>query len=108
VAENGRTNLGRAINADQIPAALEKFVRITDGQAWDQVGFSAPLMQVTTDIRAYYEELAVGLVDGGPIAAWGTERVFYNKTEAGKVLQATRQVPGSGQADMERMKNVSV
>ncbi len=82
--------MGRAINADQIPAALEQFVQITDGQAWDQVGFSAPPMQVVHDIRAYYEELACELVADGPIAAWGAERWFYDKTEAGKVLLTAR------------------
>ena len=90
VAKNGRTSVGRAINADQIPAAIEQFIQITDGQAWDQVGFSAPPMQVVHDIRAYYEELAVELVADGPIAAWGVERWFYDKTEAGKVLLTAR------------------
>lgn len=36
VAKNGRTSVGRAISADEIPAALEKFVQITDGQSWDE------------------------------------------------------------------------
>ena len=90
VAKNGRTSVGRAINVDEIPAAIEKFVQITDGQAWDQVGFNAPPMQVVHDIRAYYEELAVELVNDGPIAAWGAERWFYDKTEAGKVLLTAR------------------
>ena len=123
VAKNGRTSVGRAITADEIPAALEKFVQITDGQAWDTVGFNAPLMQVVTDIRTYYEELAVELVADGPIAAWGAERWFYDKTEAGKVLLAARQElkkadapflvwwhmsPGSRQSGMEQLKNASV
>ena len=123
VAKNGRTSVGRAISADQIPAALEKFVQIIDGQAWDQVGLSAAPMQEVTDIRAYYEELAFELVADGPIAAWGTERWFYDKTEAGKVLLAARQelkkagapfqiwwhmTPGSRQSGMDAIKNVSV
>jgi len=78
---------------------------------------------VTTDFRAYYEELAGELVGGGPIATWGAGRWFYDGTEAGKVLLATREelkkagasfliwrymAQGSRQSGMERMKNVSV
>ena len=33
---------------------------------------------------------AVELVANGPIAAWGAERWFYDKTEAGKVLLTAR------------------
>jgi hypothetical protein len=122
VAKNGRTSVGRAITADEIPAALEKLVQITDGQAWDAVGFDAPLMQVATDIRAYCEELALELAADGPIAAWGAERWFYDTTEAGKVLLAVREelkkagapfliwwhmTPGSRQSGMEQLKNAS-
>ncbi len=78
---------------------------------------------MTTDIRAYYEALAVELADGGPIATWGAGRWFYDGTEAGKVLLATREelkkagapfliwrymAQGPRQSGMERMKNVSV
>ena len=123
IEKNGRTSVGRAISADEVPAALEKFVQIVNGQAWEEVGFKAPLMQVTTDIRAYYEELALELAAGGPIAAWGAERWFYDKTEAGKVLLAARQAlkkagapfmiwwhmaPGSRQSGIEALKNASV
>ena len=97
VAKTGRTSVGRVINADQIPAALEKFVRIAEGEAWDQVGFEGTPMQVVHDIRAYYEELACELVADEPIPAWGAERWFYDKTEAGKVLlTARRTLKGSG------------
>ena len=99
LAKNGRTSVGRAITVDEIPAALEKFVQIIGGQAWDQVGFNAPPMQVVHDIRAYYEELACELVADGPIMAWGAERWFYDKTEAGKVLLTARRALKEAGAD---------
>ncbi len=80
-------------------------------------------MQVVTDIRAYYEELALELAADGPIAAWGAECWFYDKTEAGKVLLAAREelkragapfktwwhmAPGSRQSGMEAIKKAAV
>ena len=90
LARNGRTSVGRTVDADEIPAAIEKFIRIMEGEAWDQVGFDARPMLVVHDIRAYYEELAVELVAEGPPTPWGAERWFYDKTEAGKVLLGAR------------------
>ena len=49
VAKNGRTSVGRTLSVDEIPGALEKFVQITEGQTWDEVGFSAPPLQVESD-----------------------------------------------------------
>ena len=89
VEKNGRTSVGRKIKADEIPAVLEKFVKIAAGEPWDQQGLPAPLMLVVHDIRAYYEELAFELADG-PIEAWGAERWFYDETEAGKLIIEAR------------------
>jgi|TARA_B110000211_G_scaffold65642_1_gene75636 hypothetical protein len=88
VKKNGRTSVGRVITADQIPEALEKFVRIAEGEPWDQQGLGL-IMMVVHDIRAYYEELAFEIADG-PIAAYGAERWFFDETEAGKVLISAR------------------
>mgnify|MGYP001310227353 CR=1 FL=1 len=115
--------MGRAITTGQISAALDKFLQITNGSAWDQVGSNAPLIQVTTHIQPYYEELAGELEDGGPIATWDAGRWFCDGTEAGTVLLATREelkkagapfliwrymARESRQSGMERRKNVSV
>ena len=89
VKKNGRTSVGRVITADQIPEALEKFVRIAEGEPWDQQGLGL-IMMVVHDIRAYYEELAFEIADG-PIAAYGAERWFFDEPEAGKVLISARQ-----------------
>ena len=56
-------------------------------------------MQIVHDIRAYYEELAVELVTDRPISAWGAERWFYDKTEAGKVLLTARRALKEAGAD---------
>ena len=88
VKKNGRTSVGRVITADQIPEALAKFVRIAEGEPWDQQGLGL-IMMVVHDIRAYYEELAFEIADG-PIAAYGAERWFFDETEAGKVLISAR------------------
>ena len=115
--------MGLAITAGQISAALDKFLQITARRAWDRDGFTGPLLQVTTDFRAYYEELAGELEDGGPIATWDAGRWFCDGTEAGTVLLATREelkkagapfliwrymARESRQSSMERRKNVSV
>ncbi len=120
VARSGRTSVGRAITAAEVPEALAKFVQIINGQAWEEVGFGAPPMQVATDVRTYYEELAIELAADGPLAAWGAGRWFYDKTEAGKVLLAARQemkkagapfqiwwhmAPGSRQSAMSDLAN---
>ena len=89
VKKNGRTSVGRVINADQIPEVLGKFVSIAEGEPWDQQGLEAATMMLVHDIRAYYEELAFEIADG-PIAAWGAERWFFDETEAGKVLIGAR------------------
>ena len=41
------------------------------------------------DIQSYYEELAVELA-GGPPGPWAAERWFFDETEAGKTVLATR------------------
>ncbi len=97
VAKNGRTSVGRVIGPDDIPDALERFVRIADGKPWDEVGLAGRPMQVVHDIRAYYEELAFELAGDGPIPAWGVERWFFDTTEAGKLLiEARRRLKAEG------------
>ena len=94
--KSGRSSVGKAITADQIPDAIEKFARIAEGEDWDQQGFSVPPMMIVHDIRAYYEELAFELADA-PVEAYGAERWFYDETEAGKViLEARRQMQKAG------------
>ena len=89
--KNKRTSIGMQISAEQVPEALEKFVKIVEGEQWDEVGFPTNSMYGTVhDIRCYYEELACELAEG-PIGPWSTEEWFYDKTAAGQlILQARR------------------
>ncbi|PDH37394.1 MAG: hypothetical protein CNE99_08270 [OM182 bacterium MED-G24] len=80
------------ISADQVPEALGRFVRLVEGEAWDEVGFPDGTMYSTVhDIRCYYEELACELADG-PITPWATEEWFYDRSEAGQLILKARQV----------------
>lgn len=88
---SGKTSLGMRISAEEVPAALEKFVQIANGEPWEILGFSAESIYGTVhDIRCYYEELACELAEG-PIGPWATEEWFYDQTQAGDIiLQARR------------------
>lgn len=87
---NSKTSLGMRIGAQEVPDALAKFVKIADGENWENVGFSAESMYGTVhDIRSYYEELACELAQG-PIAPWATEEWFYDQTEAGSIILKAR------------------
>lgn len=96
VKKHGRTSVGRVLTPDDIPAAIEKIIKIADGEPFNPDDFEVHIMMSVHDIRAYYEELAVELSEG-PIEAWGAERWFYDKTETGKViLEARRKIKASG------------
>jgi len=93
---NGRIGAGRVVAADDIPTAIEAFIRIADGTSWKQAGIPGLPMRVSQDIRGYYETAALALVDHAP-AAWAGARWFLDETETGKVLIAAR-------AEMERQE----
>ena len=65
----GTTQVGRVVDADGIPDAIGAFIEVADGAPWNEVdyagGHAATLLM---DIRAYYEEAALGLSDGVPAA----------------------------------------
>jgi hypothetical protein len=97
--KNQRTSIGMQISADQVPEALGRFVRIVEGEPWDDVGFPAGSMYGTVhDIRCYYEELACELADG-PITPWATEEWFYDHTEAGEVILKARRAMRDKEVD---------
>ena len=85
--KTGRTSISSS--ADQVPGEIEKFVRIASGKSWEEVGLADVPMVAVRNIRTYYEELALELVDG-PVEPWAAERWFFEKTEAGKVLLEAR------------------
>ena len=85
----GRFGAGRVVAADDIPAAIDSFVRITAGIPWKEAGVPGLPMRVSHDIRSYYETAALAMVDHAP-AAWAGTRWFYDHTETGKVMLAAR------------------
>ncbi len=86
----GRFGAGRVIAAEDIPAAIETFIRISEGTPWAEAGIPGLPMRVSHDIRSYYETAALAMIDHAP-AAWASTRWFFNQTETGKVMIAARQ-----------------
>ena len=59
---------------------------------WDEVPLPGVItIAVVHDIRAFYEEAALELVDGPPPGGRAAEAWFYEETEAGKTVMAARQ-----------------
>ncbi len=86
LACSGRTNVGHVVDADGIPGAVEAIVRIADGTPLDQADLPGSTRAVGLDIRAYYEEAALALVDHVP-GARQAESWFFRKTETGAALK---------------------
>ncbi|MCJ7437692.1 MAG: hypothetical protein MUP97_08030 [Acidimicrobiia bacterium] len=89
LAARGVTSVGRAIDADAVPDALDALHRIAEGADWQEAGLVADPVSVAHDIRSYYEEVAIALADGPP-AGGQTEAWFYEQTAAGRTLLAAR------------------
>lgn len=85
----GRTSLGRVTGADGIPDAVAAFVAIADGTPWDRAGLPGDPIQAAHDVRTYYEEAALDLVDVAPEAG-AAEAWFYEVTAAGRAVLAAR------------------
>ncbi|MEM1335581.1 MAG: hypothetical protein AAGG08_19215 [Actinomycetota bacterium] len=92
----GRFGAGRVVGPDNVPSAIEAFVRIAHGTPWAEAGVPGLPMRVSHDIRSYYETAMLAMVDHAP-AAWAGTRWFLDATETGAVLLAAR-------AEMERQE----
>ncbi len=88
-ASAGRTIVGRAIALDQVPDAVGAFARVAEGVPWKEAGIPGHPALVAMDIRAYYEEAALALLDHVPEAR-STETWFYKSTETGRVILQAR------------------
>ena len=84
-----RAGAGRTVSADDVPAAIESFIRVADGTPWKEAGIPGIPARVSQDIRGYYETAALAMVDHAP-AAWTGARWFFDHTEAGKTVMAAR------------------
>ena len=92
----GTTSVGRAIDADSVPAALEVLHQWATGASWEEFDLSGKnTITVSHDIRTYYEEAAMGLVTGSTPGGRAAEAWFFEGTEAGRTIMAARTAPRS-------------
>ncbi len=91
VAKRGATDVGRAIDVDTVPAALAALHQWANGESFKEVALPGKNpVAVVHDIRAYYEEAGLELVDGPTPGGRAAEAWFYEATEAGKTVMAAR------------------
>jgi hypothetical protein len=91
LAKRAVTSLGRTMSADEVPETLAKLVSIADGADWTTVGLpDGSTTAVCHDIRTYYEEAALALVNGPVPGGRAMEDWYYSQTEAGKTVLAAR------------------
>ncbi len=90
-ARRGVTSVGRVIGADAVPAALGILVAIAEGADWKEAGIpGGNTTAVCHDIRTYYEEAALELVNGPLPGPRALEDWFYEQTHAGRAILAAR------------------
>jgi hypothetical protein len=91
LARRGVTSVGRVIGADEVPDALGVLDAIAKGQDWSTAGIpGGNTIAVCHDIRTYYEEAALELVDGPLPGGRALEDWFFDRTEAGATVLAAR------------------
>jgi hypothetical protein len=87
VARIGTTQVGRVVDADGVPEAIRCFANVVDGTPWNEVEYpGGEATTVLMDIRAYYEEAALGLSDHVP-AARASESWYFQKTRTGELVR---------------------
>ncbi len=85
--QRGVTNVARLGGPDRVPELIQMLIEIGHGAAWESFGLEpVQIGQAGLDVRAYYEEAALALVDHVP-AARQAESWFFRTTEAGLVLR---------------------
>ncbi|MCH7789446.1 MAG: hypothetical protein IH940_08375 [Acidobacteria bacterium] len=90
-ASRGVTSVGRAIDADEVPAALDVLHQWSKGASWKEVPLPGKnTVAVCHDIRSYYEEAALELATSPAPGGRAAEVWFHDETEAGKTLMAAR------------------
>jgi hypothetical protein len=91
ISKRGHTSVGRVATADDLVEVLAAFDRIANGTDWLEAGLpsSDPINSVH-DLRTYYEEAALELVDGPTPGGRAAEEWFYESTEAGTTVMEAR------------------
>ena len=87
---DGRVGAHRVVEPDDVPAAIESFIRVAEGTPWKEAGIPGIPARVAQDIRGYYEAAAMALTDHTP-AAFEATRWFLRETEAGATILAARE-----------------
>jgi hypothetical protein len=87
----GFTSVGRAISAEEVPNALAVLHAVAHGQDWNSAEIpGGNVMSVCHDIRTYYEEAALELINGPAPGGRAMEKWFFETTEAGRTVLAAR------------------
>lgn len=91
VTRRGVTSVGRVVDADGVPDALRVLDAIANGADWAEAGIpGGNTIAVCHDIRTYYEEASLELVDGPLPGGRALEDWFFDQTEAGTTVLAAR------------------
>jgi hypothetical protein len=88
-ATHGRTTVGKVVGADGVPEVVGRFARVAGGESWKDVGLVGDPTKLAGDVRNFYEEASLALVDGVP-SARQAESWFVGQTQAGDVMQRAR------------------
>ena len=87
----GFSSVGRVMSADDVTTALATLHEIASGLSWKEA--EIPGKNTTAmchDVRTYYEEAALELVDGPAPSGRAIEAWYFDETEAGKTVLAAR------------------
>ncbi len=91
VAKRGATSVGRVIDADAIPGALDVLHQWAEGASMKEVALPGKnTVAVCHDIRTYYEEAALELVTGPTPGGRAAEAWYFEETEAGRTVLEAR------------------
>ena len=91
LARRGFSGVGRVISADEVPNVLGILHAIANGADWQEAGIpGGNTTAVCHDIRAYYQEASLELIQGPPPGGRALEAWFHEQTEAGKTILAAR------------------
>ena len=97
-ARGGATSVARTTDADGIPGLVGALVKIAAGTEWTEAGLPGDPVSAAHDLRTYYEEASIALLDGAAPDPGGAEAWFYQSTEAGKTLLEARRKMGEAKA----------
>lgn len=87
----GVTSVGRMIGPGEVTTWLGHLHDIANGRDWSDFFAKGPTtIAICHDIRTYYEEAALELVDGPTPTGRAAEAWYFEQTEAGKTVMAAR------------------